>query len=177
MLFVGFAAVLVAPGLSDGDLSLLTVVRKTFSPWFLGVVGGAGALTAMVPAAIIILTAATSFAKSLYRRLFAPSMTDDAVARLARITIMALSLISLYFAIHSSTTLVSLLLLGYAGVTRFFSGVVLGLFWMRVTAVGVFAGICGGPESARTPPFSARLIVAAILPATCSGRKRVSSSS
>src|SRR5437879_12500020 len=61
--FAGFTAVLVIPGLSDGDLSLLTIVRKSFPPWFLGVIGGAGALTAMVPAAILILTAATLFAK------------------------------------------------------------------------------------------------------------------
>jgi SSS family solute:Na+ symporter len=57
--FVGFTAVLVVPGLPNGDLSLLTIVRKSFPPWFLGVIGGAGALTAMVPAAIFILTAAT----------------------------------------------------------------------------------------------------------------------
>jgi len=49
--FVGFSALIVVPGLADGDLSLLTVVRQGFPPWFLGVVGGAGALTAMVPAA------------------------------------------------------------------------------------------------------------------------------
>jgi SSS family solute:Na+ symporter len=144
MLFVGFAAVLVVPGLRDGDLALLTVVRKTFSPWFLGVVGAAGVLTAMVPAAIIVLTAATSFTKNLYRPLFAPSMSDNAVARLARIMVVALSLISLYFAIFSSTTLVSLLLLGYAGTTQFFPGVLLGLYWKRVRAAGVFAGIVSG---------------------------------
>src|SRR5262249_14775744 len=144
MLFVGFSAVLITPGLKDGDVSLLTVVRKTFSPWFLGLVGGAGALTAMVPAAIIVLSAATSFAKNLYRPLFAPSMTDDAVAQLARIMVVALSLISLYFAIYSSTTLVSLLLLGYAGATQFFPGVALGLFWKPVTTAGVFAGMIAG---------------------------------
>jgi len=44
----------------------------------------------------------------------------------------------------SSTTLVSLLLLGYAGVTQFFPGVVLGLFWNRVTTLGVFAGLAAG---------------------------------
>ena len=71
-------------------------------------------------------------------------MTDDAVARLARIMVVALSLITLYFAIYSSTTLVSLLLLGYAGTTQFFPGVVLGLFWKRVDAAGVFAGIVLG---------------------------------
>jgi SSS family solute:Na+ symporter len=144
MLFVGFSAVLAIPGLRDGDLSLLTIVRQTFPPWFLGVVGGAGALAAMVPAAILILSAATSFAKNICRPLFAPSMTDGDVARLAKITVVALALISLYFAIYSSATLVSLLLLGYAVVTQLFPGVVLGLFWKRATTTGVFAGLVLG---------------------------------
>jgi SSS family solute:Na+ symporter len=142
--FIGFAAFLVIPGLSNGDLSLLTLVRQALPPWMLGVVGGAGALTAMVPAAILILTASTLFAKNLYRPIFAPAMRDDQVARLARVMVVALSLISLYFALYSSTTLVSLLLLGYAGVTQFFPGVALGLFWKRVTMAGVFSGMIVG---------------------------------
>ena len=142
--FVGFAAVLAAPGLSSGDLSLLTIVRRTFPAWFLGVIGGAGALTAMVPAAILLLTAATLFAKNLWRPIFAPGMTDDQVARLAKGTVVGLSLVSLYFAIYSSSTLVSLLLLGYAGVTQFFPGVVLGLFWKRANLAGVFTGMVLG---------------------------------
>jgi solute:Na+ symporter, SSS family len=84
------------------------------------------------------------FAKNLWRPIFAPAMTDDRVARLAKITVVALSLISLYFAVYSSATLVSLLLLGYAGVTQFFPGVVLGLFWKRVRMVGVFGGMIVG---------------------------------
>jgi SSS family solute:Na+ symporter len=57
---------------------------------------------------------------------------------------VALGLIALYFAIYSSATLVSLLLLGYAGVTQLFPGVVLGLFWKRATTAGVFAGMVFG---------------------------------
>ncbi len=146
--FAGFTAVLVVPGLPNGDLALLTVVRRSFPPWFLGVVGGSGALTAMVPAAIFLLTAATLFAKNLYRPLFAPSMTDDQVARLARAMVVVLGLISLTLAIFSSTTLVSLLLMGYAGVTQFFPGVVLGLYWNRVTTPAVFAGMVAGVATA-----------------------------
>ena len=142
--FAGFAAVLVAPGLSNGDLSLLTVVRQTFPAWFLGVVGGAGALTAMVPAAIFTLTAATLFAKNLYRPLFSPAMTDNDVARLARVMVVVLSAVTLYLSIYSSTTLVSLLLLGYSGITQFFPGVLLGLYWKRATMRGVFAGMVVG---------------------------------
>ncbi len=140
----GFAAFLIVPGLSNGDMSLLMLARKTFPAWFLGVIGGAGALTAMVPAAIIILTASTLFAKNVYRPLFAKSMTDDQVARLAKVMVIVLSLTSFYLALHSSSTLVALLLLGYAGVSQFFPGVVLGLFWSRVTAAGVTSGLLMG---------------------------------
>src|SRR5262249_195702 len=131
MFFAGFTAVLVVPGLDNGDLSLLTIVRQTFPAWFLGLIGGAGRLTAMVPAAVFTLTAATLFGKNLYRPLCAPSMTDGQVARMARVMVVVLSVLSLYFAIYSSTTLVSLLLLGYSGITQFFPGVVLGLYWKR----------------------------------------------
>ncbi len=142
--FVGYAAVLVVPGLKDSNLALLTVVRKTFPAWFLGIIGGAGALTAMVPAAIQILTAATLFAKNLYRPIFAPRMADAAVARLAKAMVVIITAVALYFAIYSSPTFVALLLIGYAGVTQFFPGVILGLYSRRVTTAGVSAGlVCG----------------------------------
>lgn len=142
--FVGFAATIIVPGLKDGDLSFLLVVRKTFPPWFLGLIGGAGALTAMVPAAIIILAAATLFAKNVYRPLFSPTMNDHQIARLARVMVVVLGAISLYFAVYNPATLVSLLLLGYAGATQFFPGVIFGLYWDRVTATGVLAGLLTG---------------------------------
>jgi len=108
------------------------------------VVGGAGAITAMVPAALLLLTAATLFAKNFYRPLFAPSMTDDQVAKLAKAMVVVISVLALYFATHSSPTLVQLLLIGYAGVTQFFPGVVFGLYWKRVTKTGVFTGMIVG---------------------------------
>lgn len=142
--FVGFTAILVVPGLANGDLALLTLVRQSYPAWFLGLMGAAGALTAMVPAAILILASATLFAKNFYRPIISPDMTDNQVAKLAKILVVVITLVSLYFAIYSSSTLVALLLLGYAGVTQFFPGVVLGLYWHRVTTTGVFAGMITG---------------------------------
>jgi len=144
LFFVGYTAILVTPGLKNGDLALLSTVRKTFSPWFLGLVGGAGALTAMVPAAILILAAGTLFAKNFFRPLFAPSMSDAGVAKLAKVMVVVITALAMYFAIYSSTTLVGLLLFAYSGIAQFFPGVVLGLFWKRVTALGVFAGLVVG---------------------------------
>ena len=144
ILIAGFAAVLLLPNLSNPDMSLLLLARKTFPAWFLGIVGGAGALTAMVPAAIIILTASTLFAKNVYRPLLAPQMTEQGIAGLAKVMVLILALVSFYLALHSSTTLVALLLVGYAGVSQFFPAVVFGLFWPRVTTVGVTAGLVIG---------------------------------
>ena len=148
VLFVGFCAVLVLPGLSNGDLALLTLVRKTFPAWFLGLIGGAGALTAMLPAAIQLLAGATLYAKNLFRPILAPKMTDQQVAKLARIMVIVLTLGALFFAIFTSMSLVSLLMLGYAGVAQLFPGVVLGLFSKRVTTAGVFAGLIIGISTA-----------------------------
>ena len=144
MFFVGLSAVLVLPGVGDSNLVLLAMVRKTFPAWFLGVIGGAGALTAMVAAAIQLLTGATLFAKNLCRPILAPDMTDRQVGQLAKIMVLVLTVSALLLAAHSSATLVSLLLLGYAGVAQLFPGVVLGLFSRRVTTPGVFAGLVTG---------------------------------
>jgi solute:Na+ symporter, SSS family len=144
MIFVGFTAVLVVPNLSNGDLALLTIVRRSFPAWFLGIIGGAGALTAMVPSAIQLLTAATLFAKNLCRPVLAPGMSDSEVTMLAKIMVLVLTAGALLLAIHSTISLVALLLLGYAGVAQFFPGVVLGLFSKRANAPSIFAGvICG----------------------------------
>jgi solute:Na+ symporter, SSS family len=144
MILVGFTALLALPKLSDGDLALLTIIRNTFPAWFLGIIGGAGALTAMVPAAIQLLTAATLFSKNLCRPILAPGMTDRQVAKLAKIMVVVLTLGALYLALQTSVSLVSLLLLGYAGVAQLFPGVALGLFSKRVTTSGVFAGMVIG---------------------------------
>lgn len=143
-IFVGFAAVLVIPGLADGDLSLLALVRKTFPAWFLGIVGGAGALTTMVPSAILTLTAATLFAKNLYRPLLSPTMSDGQVARLARGASIAFMVAVLILGLTNSKSIVGLLLLGYDGVAQFFPGVTLGLFWRRATLRGVSCGLVTG---------------------------------
>lgn len=141
---VGFTALLVLPKLPDGDLALLSIVRKTFPAWFLGLIGGAGALTAMVPAAVQILTASTLFIKNFCRPILAPSMTDPQVARLAKAAVLGITAIAMGFAIYSSTSLVGLLIIGYTGVAQFFPGVVLGLYSRRVTTAGVFAGMIIG---------------------------------
>lgn len=142
--FVGMTALLVLPNMTNGDMSLLTMVRQTYPSWLLGLIGATGCLTAMLPAASLLMTASLMFSKNFYRPLFAERMTDDQVAMMSKVIVIVVTGISLLFAIYSSTTLVALLLLGYAGVTQFLPGVSLGLYWKRVNKYGVTAGLAIG---------------------------------
>jgi SSS family solute:Na+ symporter len=142
--FVGYAALLTMPGLADSNLAFMTIVKSLFPAWLIGLIGGAGALAAMVPASVMLLTAATLFAKNVVRPILAPSLGDVHVARIARGLLVALTGLSLWFALHSSATLLGLLQLGYAMVGQFFPGIVLGLFWRRARSKAVISGIVSG---------------------------------
>ena len=142
--FVGFTAFLTVPGLKNGDLSLLVLVKQAYPPWFLGFVGAAGAVTAMVPASVLVLSAAALLSKNVYRAGFRPRATDAEVMRVSRWMVVLVSAAALVFALLLPNALVNLLLIGYDGVAQLFPGVVLGLFWKRADRNGVLAGLlCG----------------------------------
>jgi SSS family solute:Na+ symporter len=144
MFLAGCAALLLVPGLKNGDLALLTAVRTTFPPWLLGLVGGAGALTALVPASMQVLSASTLLAKNFIRPCFAPRLTEEGVGRVAHGAVPLVAAATLVLSLYFSTTLVGLLLLAYSGVCQFGPGIVLGLGWKRVSTAGILTGLVVG---------------------------------
>lgn len=144
--FVGFAAILQVPGLkgAEGDLSLLRLSIQTFDPWFVGVVGAAGLLTAIVPGSMILMAAATLLAKNVYK-VFVPSATDKQVSNLAKYLVPVVALISLFFTFQGGNTIVTLLLMGYSLVTQLFPSLLFSLSKQNfVTKQGASAGIITG---------------------------------
>ncbi|MFD5124064.1 sodium:solute symporter [Streptomyces sp. NPDC058385] len=144
--FAGFAAILVVPGLkgADADLSLLRITTATFPPWVVGIVGGAGLLTALVPGSLLLMTSATCLAKNVYR-VARPATPDTQVAQLAKALVPVLALVCLYFTFNGGSSLVSLLLMGYALVTQLFPAVVGSLLPRpEITKQGATAGIITG---------------------------------
>ncbi len=144
VLMVGFTALLVIPGLKDGDFAFLSLVNKTYAPWFMGFVGAAGAVTAMVPASILVLFASTLIAKNVYQTALNPRASEESVVRLSRFMVIVIMGAGLFFAIQFPNALVNLLLIGYNGVSQFCPGVLLGLFWKRTHAAAVFSGMFTG---------------------------------
>lgn len=90
------------------------------------------------------MTSATCLAKNVYL-LARPRTTDAQVAQLAKLLVPVLALVSLYFTFNGGSSLVSLLLMGYALVTQLFPAVLASLFRRRqVTRQGAAAGIVVG---------------------------------
>ena len=144
VIVVGFTAFLALPGLANPDTSFLDLVKATYPSWFLGFVGAAGAVTAMVPASILLLFAATLIVKNIYQAGFAPQASPERIMRLSRRMVVVVAAAALTLALTFPNALVNLLLIGYDGVSQLFPGVVLGLFWRRVTRTGVAVGLAAG---------------------------------
>jgi SSS family solute:Na+ symporter len=144
--FVGFAAILKVPGLTgpDIDLSLLKLSVANFDPWFVGVIGGAGVLTALVPGAMILMAAATLLANNLYRAADRGA-SEARVGLVAKLMVPAVALVAVLFTLRGGNTIVALLLMGYSFVTQLFPSLVASLVPRnRVTAAGAMAGIALG---------------------------------
>jgi SSS family solute:Na+ symporter len=144
--FVGFAAILQVPGLtgSDGDLALLRLSIKTFDPWFVGIIGAAGVLTALVPGSMILMSAATLLANNVFK-VFQPKASEERITKTAKYLVPVIALIALYFTFQGGATIVALLLMGYNLVTQLFPALVFSLMKKNfVTKAGAFAGIVAG---------------------------------
>lgn len=144
--FVGFVALLVVPGLSGSQSNgaLLVITDRALPDWVLGLVGGAGALAAMVPSSLLLLAAATLLSRNVWQGLFRPRASDASVLTLSRVLVIVITAVALYFAIARPSLLVNLLLVGYDGVTQFFPAIALSLGWRRLSTAGAASGIIVG---------------------------------
>jgi SSS family solute:Na+ symporter len=144
-MLVGFTALLVLnPPLKTPDMAFMTMVREVFPGWALGLVGGAGALACMIPAADLLLSTSMLCTRGIYCKTVGKNATNEQVAVLARAAVLVLTVIALCLAIFLPNMLVNLLLTGYSGVTQFFPMIVFGLFWKKATKAGAYTGLIIG---------------------------------
>ena len=62
---LGMAALFVVPNLDTNDLALLSMVTRELPGWVVGIIGVAGALSAIVPMAVFMLCIGTMWGKSV----------------------------------------------------------------------------------------------------------------
>ena len=90
------------------------------------------------------LFASTLLAKNVYQAGFRPQADERSVMKLSRALVLVIMAVALVFALIFPSALVNLLLIGYDGVSQFFPGMILGLFWKGARAAGVLTGLLAG---------------------------------
>ncbi len=130
--------------LPNTDYALMNVVKATFPPWVVGILGAGAVAAAISTAAALLHSSGSLVARNAFQRVFRPESSEKALVAVARAVTAVIAVIALYIALTSPEIIVSLLLTGYAGVTQFFPGVVLGLWWKKANKKAVLAGLIVG---------------------------------
>jgi SSS family solute:Na+ symporter len=156
VLVVGFVAVLRLPHLAadESDLALIGVSQQAFPDWFVGLIGAAGMLCALVPGSMLLIVSATTIARNIYKGVN-PSASDASVTSLTKILVPVVALAAVAFVFEGGQTIATLLLLGYALVTQLFPALLISLVRPgRVTRQGAMAGIAAGVAVVAAMSFS-----------------------
>lgn len=146
ILFIGFTAALQIPNLqgADTDLALFRMTKEAFPPWFVGITGAAGMLAALIPCSMLILTAATILSKNIYKAI-KPDTSNNHLAKLTRIFVPIVSLVSLYFTFFGGNTMLALLTMAYSFVLQLFPPLVFSFIRKNpVSKAGASAGMIVG---------------------------------
>ncbi len=151
-IMIGAAALFVVPTLKNPDLALFSLVTKALPAPLVAVVGVAGALSAIVPMSVFVLAIGTLWGKTLLgggngadpRRSRTAVAGDARTKRLSQVVCFLAGLVALAGSLFYPSALVQLSVLSYEGLAQLVPAVLLALFWRRMTAEGVIAGLVTG---------------------------------
>ena len=138
---------LKVPGLTGPniDLSLFRLSIATFAPWFVGVIGAAGVLTALVPGSMIMMTRGDAAGEQHLSRCCTSGATEARIGSLAKLFVPVVALVAVFFTLQGGQTIVALLLMGYSFVTQLFPSLVMSLLPRNpLSKAGALAGIVVG---------------------------------
>ncbi|WP_066072499.1 sodium:solute symporter family protein [Neobacillus soli] len=144
--FIGFAAIIQVPGLEGaaGDLSLLRLTMKTFDPWFVGIVGGAGLLTALVPVSVMVMSGAVGLMTGFYK-LIKPNSSDRQQLTVSKLFVLFIILTAYVFSIIGGDALAILNIMSYGLITQLVPALIFGFFGTKfLNTYGAIAGIVTG---------------------------------
>ncbi|MBB3664501.1 SSS family solute:Na+ symporter [Prauserella sediminis] len=135
---LGFTALAIdQPG--DPSAALLTMARDALPDWALGLVIIAGAATAMVPAAGMLIGMSTMVASTLV-----PTRTDRGMVRVRQCAVVLIGLLTLASALRGSDLLAELLLLTFSGLAQLAPANALAMLKRPVRAAAILPGLLIG---------------------------------
>ncbi|MCE0762725.1 sodium:solute symporter family protein [Pseudonocardia kujensis] len=138
---LGLAATFVVPGLKDSNLALFEMLRTAMPEWLFGLVGAAGALSAIVPLAVFMLAIGTMWSRSV---LGLHARTRGRQRQLAQLVTLLAGGLALGMTYLFPNALVRLSVISYEGLAQLLPLVVIALVWRRMSLAGGVAGLVAG---------------------------------
>ncbi len=138
--FLGIAALAAGVDAPPGnaEAALPALVKELAPPLLTGLVFGAFAVGALVPAAVMSIAAATSFVRNIYVEYFHPTATPKHQTRIAQLVslIAKVGALAFVFGLRDQAA-INLQLLGGVWILQTFPAVAIGLFttWFHRTAL------------------------------------------
>ncbi|KFK95696.1 MULTISPECIES: sodium:solute symporter [unclassified Serratia (in: enterobacteria)] len=145
IILLGFAALVAGTQPPGGNMNavLLQFVTDKYPQWVIGLLAGTGFLLALVPGAVLLLTAGSIFSRNIVAP-FKPQMSEKLSLHLSRISLVVFAAIAVTITLTQKGSLVSILLSAYSAIGMLAPGVFLGFLWKRASAVGVGCGVMVG---------------------------------
>ncbi|WP_206426714.1 sodium:solute symporter family transporter [Brevibacterium aurantiacum] len=155
-MMVGVAALFVVPALKDADLALFSVVIDSLPAPIVAIIGVAGALSAIVPMSVYMLSIGSMWGRTvlgggLAGPKHAASMTSEQLnARglrqktLSQWVCLAVGIIALIMSLLMPDALVELSVLSYEGLAQVVPAALLSLYWPRMSKQAAAAGLIVG---------------------------------
>jgi solute:Na+ symporter, SSS family len=141
----------------NAQLSVPLLFGHMFPAWFAGIGDSAIVIGALVPAAIMSISAANLFTRNIYKELISPDATPAQETRVARLASLIMKVGALGFALALNKTFsINLQLLGGIWVLQIFPAVVISLYtrWFHRFALIIgwaAAMVYGTVQAYRTP--------------------------
>lgn len=133
-----------AASIAEPDQAMLVALVDFFPAWVAGAIGAGGLAAAISTSSALILAAANLIARNIVQKGFGRNLDDRRTAWLARILVAPVAITAAALALAGPEMLVSLLLVGYSGISQFVPAVFLGLFWRRASLTGISSGLACG---------------------------------
>lgn len=130
----------------ESELVFINLVKLAFPSFIAGILLSAVLAASMSTADSQLLVASSAFTSDLYKPIIRPNASEKELVWVARIVIIALSIIAFVIAlIPASGSIMSLVSNAWAGFGASFGPVILlSLYWKRFTARGAIIGLISG---------------------------------
>ncbi len=150
VIYIPVAATIVlggpAPTENANAERVFIIMAETLSPPFItGLIWSAVLAAIMSTASSQLLVTASAVARDLYQPFFHKNASEKELIIISRVTVLLISLCSIYLASDPNSYIFSIVSYAWAGFGACFGPVVLlSLYWRRMTLKGTYAGIIVG---------------------------------